>query len=83
MDDPLLGAEHNIDERVELFVNTSLQWAQRFRGAGPGGDVMFTMGSDFHYQALLPPSMIASLRISRACPAPRHSHYTPYQLLCA
>jgi alpha-mannosidase len=51
-DDPLLEG-YNVASVVDAFVNTSLTWAQRFRGASPssGGDVMFTMGSDFNYQA--------------------------------
>lgn len=33
-------------------VNTTLEWAKKFRNAaGPGGDVMFTMGGDFNYQS--------------------------------
>jgi alpha-mannosidase len=50
-DDPEMQDEYNAPKVVDAFVNTTLHWAQRFRGAGGGGDVMFTFGSDFNYQA--------------------------------
>jgi hypothetical protein len=52
-------SQHHVATRAFLAcvlpltqVNATLEWAKLFRGAGTdGGDVMFTMGSDFHYQA--------------------------------
>lgn len=46
-----MSGTYNLPERIELFVNTTFEWAKHFVGAGPGGDVMFTMGGDFNYQA--------------------------------
>ena len=70
VDDPAMGAEFNVHGRVDAFVDAAQEWATLFQGAGPGGDVMFTMGSDFHYQATaLAPPPAPALRAPR--PAPR------------
>eukprot|EP00898_Chlorokybus_atmophyticus_P006582 jgi/Chlat1/6925/Chrsp52S06594 len=44
MDDPILQ-DYNVGERVERFVQAARQFATAYQGS----DVMFTMGSDFHY----------------------------------
>jgi alpha-mannosidase len=50
-DDPALEG-YNADDVADAFADAALAWARRFRGSesSSGGDVMFTMGSDFNYQ---------------------------------
>jgi hypothetical protein len=56
-DDPVLQddaclSDYNVKERVERFVNYTLDsWAPWFQNAGEegGGDVMYTFGEDFQY----------------------------------
>ena len=48
-DDPESGS-YNAPRIVDGIVNVTLEWAKRFKGAGPGGDLMLLLGSDFEYQ---------------------------------
>ena len=43
--------DFNVPEMVERFVQEVRVQAEWFEGAGPGGDIMLTMGSDFMYGA--------------------------------
>lgn len=39
-----------MEQRVDGLVNYTLStWAPWFQNAGPGGDVMYTMGEDFQW----------------------------------
>ena len=50
IDDDPESASFNAPRIVDGFVNVTLEWAKRFKGAGPGGDLMLLLGSDFEYQ---------------------------------
>jgi hypothetical protein len=56
-------AEYNVEQRVDGLVNYTLStWAPWFQNAGPGGDVMYTMGEDFQW------SNATSSRLKRCRP---------------
>ena len=50
IDDDPASASYNAQRLVDGFVNVTLEWAARFKGAHGGGDLMLLLGSDFNYQ---------------------------------
>jgi alpha-mannosidase len=50
IDDDPNSTSYNAPRIVDGFVNVTLDWAKKFKGAGPGGDLMLLLGSDFEYQ---------------------------------